>query len=318
MRRLRKILFVFILLFGYNIVSYGDNTQRSLSTQEQRFVDALVKKDHFDRQKTTQIFQQFTENKEIIGKMNAPFEKATWSSYQALFVTDKRVNNGALYWYQHHDALTNIEKKYGIPASIIIAIIGVETAYGKHLGTYGIANTLYTLAFYYPKRANYFKKELREFFLLARENHFPLMKMQGSYAGAIGIPQFMPSSYRNYGVSGSNQPVVDLFHKQTDAIASVANYLAKNGWTPNGPIAKKATDFNEDYRNSQLISFKEENGSVTWRLFHNFDVILRYNHSPSYAMVVYQLANAIQKKYVTLTHQNKSNPTASTRSIGLS
>jgi len=253
-------------------------------------------------------------------------EKISWNKYRNFFIQQNRIRRGAIYWQQHRAILSHIQRKYGVPASVIVAIIGVETAYGKNLGAHPVFNTLYTLAFYYPKQENFFQKELVQYFLLARENHFPITTLKGSYAGALGIPQFMPSTYRHFGVSGSAHRSVDLFKSHLDAIASVGHYLHLAGWERSQPIAKKiparshflhravSTDRSLKMKTlkqlglahtlkksattkAAIIALGNSKHPHYWVAFQNFRAIMEYNHSVAYAMAVYQLSQAIQQRY---------------------
>ena len=240
----------------------------------------------------------------------------------------ERIRKGVEFWNENKTTLDRAEKVYGVPVEIIIAIIGVETRYGRNAGNYKVINSLATLAFEYPDRSEFFKKELEQFLLLAREQGFDPTGITGSYAGAMGIPQFIASSYRNYAVDFDNDGIINIWTDPVDAIGSVANYFKMHGWMHGQDIAMpamvKGESFmrvlNEDLKPDipaadlaaygishepgiapgavvKLLSFETDNGYEYWLGFKNFYVITRYNHSPLYAMAVFQLAKEIRSEY---------------------
>ena len=265
---------------------------------------------------------------DIIEKMSKPAEKKmTWERYRKIFMTTERTSAGVAFWNAHEAALQTVSSETGVPIEIICGIIGVETFFGKIKGSYQVLDALYTLSFAYPKRAKYFQSELDEFLILAREERISIDDTKGSYAGAMGYCQFMPSSYRAYAKSFDEGGTRDLINSPEDAIASVANYLKVHRWQPGEPVAvavKMASDavnlekqplkpqklvsqykaFGYDPVESipsntkaTLLQMEMEDGSFEyWMGFENFSVITRYNHSPLYALAVYQLAQAIKEK----------------------
>ncbi|OGT46622.1 MAG: hypothetical protein A3E82_09745 [Gammaproteobacteria bacterium RIFCSPHIGHO2_12_FULL_38_11] len=272
----------------------------NLKQQKKEFIRELVVKDHFNQTQLNHLFLTLHPNKKIIQCMTQPFEKEPWGYYRHFFLTSERINLGAQYLKTHHQALMRMQRKYGIPASIITAIIGVETEYGEHLGKYSVLNSLYTLAFYYPPREKFFRNELAQYLILTRDNHLNVLKIKGSYAGALGIPQFMPSSYRHFGVAYHQNSPINLFNND-DAIASIANYFHKNGWQDGQPIANQLYSKAESpHRNAKLLELPvKKNYTQHWEIYKNFNVIMTYNHNIVYAMAVYQLSKAIEKQYHT-------------------
>ncbi len=291
-----------------------------------QFIDMMVKKYHFDRQELVTLFNRIHIQPAVIHSIKHPAEKANWHRYERIFMTPKRINEGVQFWQQHEKTLTKAEKEYGVPASIIVAIIGVETYYGERQGTYPVFDALATLAFGYEARAPFFKSELKEYLLLSRENQLDPGALLGSYAGAMGAPQFMPSSYRHYAVDYSGSGSKNLQDDYEDVIGSVANYLKQKGWHANMPIATRATVTNPKPQSLQTTSLKPtaslkalakqgvkpikpypstydakfiilEGGKKPqyWLGFHNFYVITRYNASVNYAMAVYQLSRELNK-----------------------
>ena len=289
------------------------------------FIDKMVKKHHFKKAALVKLFKSVKIRPSVVASINHPLEQRPWYTYERLFVTEWRIREGVVFWNKYHTALSHAEKKYGVPASVIVATIGVETKYGKHTGEYPVIDALANIAFSKSTRAKFFQSELEEFLLLTREQHLDPLKVMGSYAGAIGQPQFMPSSYRRYAVSYSGHAKIDLSHNEDDIIASIANYYQKFGWQKDEPIAIPASivgnkyqfflDKNNGVRMSsystlrnygiipkealatnqqfKLIELRGYWGNEYWLAFHNFGVIKRYNASDLYAMAVFQLSHYI-------------------------
>lgn len=293
------------------------------------FVQYMVDKHDYDEEYLYDLFDNVTVNKLVISRMNKPFEAKPWYIYQRFFLTDDRISKGTTYWQNHAATLKRAEQKYGVPASIIVAILGVETEYGNRKGNFSVLESLSTLAFNYPSRAKFFKKELEHFLLLSREQKLDPLKITGSHAGAIGLPQFMPSSYRQYAVDFSGKHQIDLVNNDQDAIGSIANYLKRNGWKRNGLIANPAVTKGTKYKDILPTSHVPKKPSITpkqlsnagikpaqkttlenkltffdlknkkdseyWIGYNNFYVISRYNRNKHYAMAVYQLSNQISQ-----------------------
>lgn len=332
MRQFVKLFFVvFVLLNAPSTFADSALLQRE---DVQHFINTMVKQHHFDRRQLVGIIKAAEFQPQIIESMDKPYEKKTWDVYKALFLTPPRVQAGIEFWQANQKALERAEKEYGVPADMIVAIIGVETLYGKHQGNYRVLDALTTLAFHYPKRSPFFTKELGEFLLLCREHGVPATKYLGSYAGAMGKPQFMPSSYRFYAVDFTGNGKSDLMNDDTDAIGSVANYFHRHGWKMNADVAepvnvsggryKKLTTNSKtpDYTFQQLmaagvkpvsavlnppakaglIELTTQTGEEYWLAYPNFYVITRYNTSPQYAMVVYLFASQLHNQWVSLHH----------------
>ena len=286
------------------------------------FIDEMVAKHHFRRSELERLFHRAQYKQSVIDAITTPATSKPWPEYRAIFVNDERIQAGLKFWKHYRHTLRRAEKQYGVPQEIIVALIGVETLYGEHTGTYRAIDALTTLAFKYPQRATFFRGELEQYLLLARDQNFNLLDVQGSYAGALGIPQFMPSSYRKYAVDFDHDGRIDLMHDPVDAIGSVANYLKQFGWVGGQPVALRGK-FDENAHNvseaqarsasewaaagvvperkvagdakARLIDFTLENGKEFWLAFGNFQVITRYNNSDFYAMSVYQLAEALDR-----------------------
>jgi membrane-bound lytic murein transglycosylase B len=286
-------LFCLILLFSLT----GCATSYAQRPEVQQFIQHMSVKHNFDQTQLTQLFDQVKPNQRVIKAMTKPSEAMPWYTYRPIFVTEQRAQQGAAFWRQNAKTLNYASQRYGVPAEIIVAILGVETRYGQMEGNYNALTALSTLAFDYPPRANYFRGELEQYLLLTRDLSVDPLSVQASYAGALGAPQFMPSSYRHYAVDCDQDGRIDLFHNNADAIASIANYLAVNGWQRGGLIARPAHAFSKTPNQAKLLTLQTRTGTENWYTFHNFSVIMRYNTSPLYAMAVYQLSEMIKAKY---------------------
>jgi len=276
----------------------------------------------------------------VIESIMRPFEKRPWNFYRSFFLSKERIEGGAKYWKTHLKTLNAVEKRYGVPPNIIIAIIGIESKFGTHTGKHNELNALSTLAFYYPPRSKFFKKELEHYLLLTRREKLSPLEIQGSYAGALGIPQFMPSSYRYYGVDYSKNRSIDLLNDHNDAIASVGNYLKRSGWRRNQSIAVPAKILGKvpenmisdkvhlkhtiaqlekhnvyplekepRTRRATLIAMHSTDSTEYWIVFRNFRAIMKYNPSTTYSLAIYELSNAIKKAYEQQTSKTSTKPT---------
>lgn len=299
------------------------------------FIQHMVDKHHFNKIALTALFNQVKIRPQVMQQINKPLESNPWHTYQMLFVNEWRIDHGVKFWNKYADALKRAEQTYGVPASIIVATIGIETKYGQRTGEYRVMDSLSNIGFSNSSRAAYFRKELEEFLLLTREQHLNPLKVMGSYAGAIGQPQFMPSSYRYYAVNFSKSGQIDLMNNEVDVIGSIANYYKKSGWITNGPVAEQALTIGQRYdylasknkiKDPLLVSDLPKYGIVPkrniipdnqkvrvivldsrynkeyWIGFHNFKVIKRYNPSDLYAMAVYQLSSYINSVKGRVNH----------------
>jgi len=290
------------------------------------FTDKMVTEHGFERAEVTRILKQAKKRQDIIDKISRPAERTlNWGQYRKIFLTDKRTREGVEFWRRNEPALNRAGKKYGVPAQIIVSIIGIETFYGRITGRDRVLDALYTLGFYYPKRSKFFLGELENFLLLTREEQLDPAKPKGSYAGAMGLGQFMPSSYRAYAVDFDGDGKRDIWNNETDAIGSVANYFSRHGWRKGQPVTRQAAgvlpkhqksvkagmkpsisidklrsagiDTGEDLPGkmlSSLIELETNAGKEYWLGLPNFYTITRYNHSNMYAMAAYQLSERIQ------------------------
>ena len=199
------------------------------------FIDEMVARHHFKRKELERVFARAQHLPAVIETIARPATTKPWPEYRANFVNPERIKLGLKFWNKYSRTLRSAEKKYGVPQEIILAVIGVETVYGRDAGTFRTLDVLTTLAFDYPRRAEFFRAELENYLLLAREQQLDLLAIRGSYAGALGLPQFMPSSYRTYAVDFNGNHRVDLLREASDAIGSVANYLKGYGWISDAP-----------------------------------------------------------------------------------
>ena len=194
------------------------------------FIDEMVVKHKFKRAELERAFDQAQHLPSVIEAISRPATLKPWLEYRAAFVNPQRVSMGLKFWNKYRRTFQNAERKYGVPQEIILAVIGVETIYGQDKGKFRTLDALTTLAFDYPRRADFFRSELENYLLLAREQQFNMLAVRGSYAGALGIPQFTPSSYRIFAVDFNGNHKIDLLHEERDAIGSVASYLKGYGW----------------------------------------------------------------------------------------
>lgn len=199
------------------------------------FIDEMVAKHKFKRAELESVFAHAQHVPAVIDAISRPATTKPWLEYRAAFVNSQRIKLGLEFWHRYRKTMRRAERKYGVPQEIIVAVIGVETIYGQDAGTFRTIDALTTLAFDYPPRADFFRSELENFLLLAREQQFDLLAIRGSYAGALGIPQFMPSSYRIYAVDFNGNHRINLLREANDAIGSVANYLKYFGWISDAP-----------------------------------------------------------------------------------
>ncbi len=311
------------LLIALTTVQADDFSQRD---DVKQFINDLASKHQFDKSQLQTWFSQAELQPEIIEAISRPAEKSKpWYEYRKIFVKANRIEQGVSFWQQHEDALNRAEKEFGVPPHIITAIIGVETRYGKYKGRYRVMDALATLSFDYPKRSRFFKSELEHYLLLAREEGVDPFSIKGSYAGAMGIPQFIASSYRNYAIDFDGDGIRDLWNNPVDAIGSVANYFKKHGWqagqdvviatttsgktyqqlierglkphTPLNEFVDYGLNFetNDDTLPASLIELEQVANKEYWITLGNFYAITRYNHSALYAMAAHQLSLEIKK-----------------------
>lgn len=295
----------------------------------QVLIDKLHQKHGFARGQLQQLFEQAEIKPKILEIMTRPGEARPWPEYRQLFVTVPHANRGRRFWDQHRATLERAEEVYGVDPAVIVAIIGIESQYGRNAGRIRTLDALTTLGLEYPRRGAFFRSELLNFVLLTREQQLDPLSIKGSYAGAIGAAQFIPSSYRRYAVDFDGDGRADLMHSRADAIGSIAHYFSQHGWKRGEPVATAAhvegslypwlkdldtkpvltldqlrhygisavTEDRPGELRAALISFDGENGPI-YRLVHdNFFVITRYNNNFKYSMAVFELSEMIRERF---------------------
>lgn len=324
---LKTTLRIFCLCAGL----YGGVVSASASYLDhpkgKAFIDDMVKRHQFDRQTLNQLFAKVKPLQSVLDAMSRPAEKRlTWGGYRPIFVKPKRVEGGVAFWRKHQQLLAKVSREYGVPEEIIVAIVGVETYYGRYKGKHKVLDSVATLAFDYPRRSAFFTKELEALLLLSREEKLDPTVLKGSYAGAMGMPQFIASSYRAYSVDYNQDGKRDLLTDVEDILGSVANYFKRHGWQPGEPVterlhqpsakakqlasrrAKRALTL-QDLKAAgvtlkhpgkgkyDIIKLETKSGDQYWVTRQNFYTITRYNTSALYAMAVFQLAEQIRTQY---------------------
>lgn len=295
------------------------------SPQVAEFVGQMTRDHGFAGEQLMGIFREVERKQAILDAISRPAERVKpWKEYRPMFLTEARIARGVDFWRQHEAALARAEREYGVPAQVIVAIIGVETFFGRNTGNYRVIDALSTLGFDYPPRADFFRKELREYLLLAREQQIDPLTIKGSYAGAMGLPQFMPSSFRAYAVDFDGDGHINIWTDPDDAIGSVASYFKRHGWTAGQPVVSRATVqgaqvdkglspgldpvmslgelralgwASHDALRADLpvtaFRLEGDQGPEYWIGLNNFYVITRYNRSVMYAMAVHQLSESL-------------------------
>lgn len=308
------------LLGNSACADYSDNPRA------QDFVQNMVKRHGWDAAELEDMLAQAEKKDSVVKAIGRPAESKEWAEYQDIFLTSKRVEGGAEFWQKHADTLARAEQQYGVPAQIIVAILGVETLYGTRMGSYRVIDTLVTQAFEFPPeswRSRFGVEQLEAMILLAREQGFDPMELQGSYAGAMGFGQFIPTSYRAYAVDFDGDGVADIWNNPVDAIGSIANYLKENGWSDSAGIVVSASatanadrevvnralkadstiteletkgyqaSIKVDPQIAGVVELQGKDGTEYWLGLRNYFVITTYNRSRLYAMAVYQLSEQI-------------------------
>ena len=334
MTRLKTLLAILAAGLTFSVPGYSAEPAQGFDQADiNSFIDELVQEDSFSRSDLEKVFREVEYKERIIELISRPAERRlTWWEYRNLFINDRRIDRGVEFWKTHQKTLDQAAKEYGVSPAVIIGILGIETGFGRNKGGFRVVDALSTLGFGYPRRAEFFRKELKEFLLLARDQGFNPLSLTGSYAGAMGIPQFMPSSYRAYAIDFDKSGQVDIWSSPADAIGSIAAYLSRHGWVEGKPVASRATVKGEQYakliansprptrslNEARTLGWKPnmvipstdkvrgltldgKNGPEYWLTMTNFYVITRYNKSDLYAMAVMQLGRHVEKKMKTAT-----------------
>ena len=311
-------------------VGFSGTANANYSDQDdvKQFVNDMVEKHGFSKGEVETLLAGAEKKQSILDAISRPAEKRLeWKGYRKIFLTNDRISRGKVFLKEYAEAFDRAEKEFGVPREVVAAIIGVETRYGKNRGSYRVIDALSTLAFDYPPRSPFFKSELEHMLLLSREQNFNPLDLKGSYAGAMGYGQFIPSSYRNFAVDFDGDGVADILNNPVDAIGSVANYFKKHKWIEGKPVTGRAKVDGNKYEQAiypnlkpkftleemkawginsvddfdlkekgKLIKLEGKSGTEFWLGMHNFYVITRYNHSHLYAMAVYQLSEELKSK----------------------
>ena len=295
---MKYLLFINLLVANLIFAEYYDHPE------SQKIIKELVEVHSFDPNYVERVLRDARKQQKIIDSISKPAEFTwTWDRYKKLFIEDKRIKNGKNFIQNNINTLEKAEAEFGVPKEIIVAIMGIETRYGRIMGNYRVIDSLTTLGFDYPRRSKFFKDELIKYFLLTRENNLDILSVKGSYAGAMGFGQFISSSYRAYAIDFDGDGYVDLFNSIEDSIGSVANYLKVHGWVRNGKIVTKSSlnNVREIYKPhvslSKFIplSFNENGEDIYFIGDDNFVAITKYNRSHFYAMAVYYLSEEFKK-----------------------
>ena len=314
-----------LLVLGVALVPPGARALDLERPEVRSFVGEMVDKHHLERQWVERIIAAAETKAAIVETMSKPAEHVMpWHAYRKIFMTEQRIRDGRAFCAEHRALLEEVAGRTGVPGEIVAAIVGVETSYGTKTGRYRVLDALATLAFDYPPRAAYVRAELEQFLLLSREAGFDPLKATGSYAGAMGAPQFMPRSYRSFARDGNHDGRIDLWSDWPDIVESVAHYFVEHGWRHGEPVVAAAGLWDPDVEDlpanridlaqtvaglrtrgvefettlpddakAMFIALRDADGP-TYRVgFHNFWVFTRYNRSPMYALAVSELADAI-------------------------
>jgi len=318
------------LVVGLSFTSLNTVSANSQTISQNKAIKSviseLVTKHDFNRKELNQLFKKVERQDRTVELIQRPAEKMPWHRYRKIFIQESRINLGVEFWQNNIEVLKRAEKKFGVPAEVIVGIIGVETRFGTQPGSFRVIDALATLTADYPKRRAFFRKELIHYLKMTRKEKLDPLSVTGSYAGAIGIPQFMPSSFLSYAVDFDGDGTKDLVNSNADAIGSIANYLKRHGWQKDQPITGRAqvegseyaalvkkglkpvvplkqanrrygVSYKEDFApnlKGALIELEGDNGTEYWVGLNNFYAITRYNHSALYAMAVFQLGKAIK------------------------
>lgn len=316
-----KLLFSVLVALSPAVLAQAP---KSDATERAALAAELATKNGLSGAQILPLLEQAKYQQSIIDAITRPAEAKPWSAYRPIFMTESRISDGQRFLSENRAALDPISSSTGVPAELIVAIIGVETNYGKITGSYRVLDALYTLGAHYPPRQDFFRAELAQVFLLAQEENLDLNQIKGSYAGAMGWGQFMPSSYRHYAKDGDGDGRRDLFGSKPDIFASIANYFVAHGWQSGQPVAlparwasstqapPKSSGLKPEFTAAQLresgvqwdaeladsvpatvLTLEGSEGREYWLTFDNFYVISRYNRSPLYSMAVLQLAEAL-------------------------
>ena len=330
----QKTLYSAISILAFCLIIMSNSAVANLDQDPdvQVFINEMVQQHNFKQTELETLFSQVEIKQKILDAISRPAEKTkAWYEYRQIFLTQKRIDQGVKFWQENSDIISYAEKVYGVAPEIMVAIIGVETFYGQRQGNYRVMDALSTLAFKYPKRSKFFRSELKHFLIMSQEQKFDPLSRKGSYAGAMGMGQFISSSYQSYAIDFDGDGQKDIWENNSDAIGSVAHYFKRHGWKKDQPVTDKlqlnqnntiinkdrckksckpklsVADFKqkglqgktsvEDSTPAILLILQQKSGKEYWLGYNNFYAISRYNHSTLYSMAVYQLSQEIKQAY---------------------
>jgi len=321
--RIARLALAVIMPLALACPAEAEAQTERLTPQVRKFIGHMARTHGFDAQALRALFAGAQANRDVLRAISTPATGRPWYQFRPLCVDDMQVTEGVQFWYDNAALLERTRHDFGVPEEIVIAVIAIESRFGRYAGGYRVLDSLYTLAFVWPNRSAYFRAELEQFLVLAREQGWDAGSVRGSFAGALGWPQFMPSSYRRFALDYSGDGRVDLWDNVADIVGSVANYLQQSGWRDGQPVAARAQVDGIDPQpllqlgRQQLLSQWEQRGVSSaedmaralpaslfalelpdgpeyWLGFDNFHALLRYNPSRNYAMAVHQLAQEIR------------------------
>ena len=334
MRMTMLILMLGVALYGSVSADYATRPD------VRAYVEELTQTKGFEREELLRLFGAAQREQRVLDAIARPAEKTKpWFEYRDIFLTPDRIEQGVAFWHENVATLARAEQMFSVAPEVIVSIIGVETRYGRNAGSFRVVDSLATLAFDYPPRSKFFRGELTELLLLAREEGLDPLTLRGSYAGAMGYGQFIPSSYRAYAVDFDGDGIRNIWTNPVDAIGSVANYFSRHGWRGGnnvvlpaevargeaeaaanqglrvshtvGELRALGVEVKEvaDDADAGLLRMDGEKGPEYWLALHNFYVITKYNRSPMYALAVHQLSEAIAQAHASVaSHDIASAP----------
>lgn len=307
------------------------HTMHSLSAAQEEFARQVATRHDFDLAYIRSVLAQARPDEKALERIKSPAEALEWRQYRPIFLTSERIEAGVAYWRKHADSIAAASASFAVEPHILLAILGVESNYGEHTGNHRVLDALNTLAFDYPQRSSFFRSELEAFLRLTRKHDLDPTQVYGSYAGAMGQPQFIASSYHAYAVAADGGNRADLFNNIDDILSSIANYLQEHGWQSGQPVAHRIEAKGNQWRQNTaplnrpvkpayraaelaalgiqvpaeidgqtrvgLIELQGDDGSELWLTRNNFYALTRYNHSALYAMAIHQLAAAIKEQH---------------------
>ena len=334
---MRQIRFFFLFLSIAVTQGFAADTSYLDNAEVNQFIDDFSQRHQYSKSALITLIGNVRKQDEVLNAIQRPAEKKKdWQEYRKIFITSRRISEGLRYWSENAEILRLAKQQHGIPPEIIVAIVGVESFYGKYEGRFPVLDSLVTLGFEYEPRKKFFRDELEQFLLLVREEKLDPRSVRGSYAGAMGKSQFISSSYRRYAVDFDRDGKRDLWNSSADVIGSVANYFKQHGWKPGLAVAFPVTVVGERHRlllakglkpavsiselaqydvllpggplaerdKVALLELRKGDSSEYWVGSNNFYVITRYNHSHMYAMAVYQLSQLVKQEFKDYVAQN--------------